>query len=117
MRYRALSAEGDYTFGQGNANFLINVPAAVGQAARTRLLLITDEWFLDFTEGTPWGTQILGSNTQATRDLAIKSRLLGTPGLTQIARYASTVEARKFIPEAVLDTVYGQTENIAVTLP
>lgn len=115
MRYRALSPSGDYTFGQGTANYLIDLPQTVGQAVKTRLLLLTQEWFLDVTEGTPYSTQILGTNTQATRDLAIKARILRTPGVKQLSQYASRVVDRKFIVSAVIDTIYGQT-SLAVAL-
>lgn len=40
MRYRVLSPTGDYTFGQGPGEFLVNSPAAVAQAIGTRLRLM-----------------------------------------------------------------------------
>lgn len=110
MRYRALSSPArDYTFGQGNQNFLVNTKEAVGQAVLTRLLLLQGEWFLDFTDGTPYSTQILGTNTRATRDLAVKKRILQTPGVSKLVSYASQVIERKFAVQAVIDTIYGQT--------
>lgn len=113
MRYRELSpGYFDYTFGQGNANFLVNSPAMVGQEVRTRLLLLQGEWFLDVTEGTPYSTQILGKGTQATRDLAIKSRILKTPGVKSLISYVSDVIDRKFTVQARIDTIYGQTEVV-----
>jgi hypothetical protein len=68
MRYRALSADGDYTFGQGSKNFLVNSAAAAGQAVLTRLRLMKREWFLDNTEGTPYSDEILGTGTKALYD-------------------------------------------------
>ena len=117
MRYRALSPTGDYTFGQGAANFLVNSPAAVAQAIQTRLLLITGEWFLDNTEGTPYPTKILGKNTASTRDIAIKTRILQTPGVKQLNAYASSLIDRKFTPQAIVQTIYGQTDQITVPMP
>lgn len=108
MRYRALTSDGDYTFGQGNKDFLIDIPAAVAQAVQTRLLLLEGEWFLDVTDGTPYATQILGTNTQATRDLAVKRRILQTPGVKSLVSYASQVVDREFLVQAVIDTIYGQ---------
>lgn len=107
MRYRKLSPSGDYTFGQGTANYYINQPEAVGQAVMTRLRLLTTEWFLDLTSGTPYNTDILGTGTQATRDLAIKRRILQTPGVNQLVSYDSQVVDRKFSVQAVIDTIYG----------
>ncbi len=107
MRYRALSATGDYQFGHSGL-FLINTPAAVAQAIRTRLMLWVGEWFLDSTEGTPYEQSVLGYGTQGTRDLAIKERILGTPGVLSILKYASSVNsARRMSVEAIIETQFG----------
>lgn len=110
MRYRALDANGDMQFGNGASNFLVNSPAAVGQAVLTRLKLLTGEWFLDVTEGTPYATQILGKNTSATYDTAIRSRILGTQGVSGIASYSSSLNptTRALSITATIDTIYGQ---------
>jgi hypothetical protein len=117
MRVRAQSADGDYTFGQGQANFLIDSPEAVAQVIKTRLLLMTGEWFLDTTDGTPYATQILGTGTSSTRDLAVKRRILQTPGVKQITSYSSSVVDRKFSVSVTVDTIYGQTATVEVAFP
>lgn len=110
MRVRAMDANRDMTWGSSQQNFLINSPEAVGQLAETRLQLRQGEWFLDKTKGVAWATQILGQNTGATRDQAIKACILGTPGVTAIASYSSSVGAnRKLSVTATIDTLYGQT--------
>lgn len=111
MRYRALDVNGDMSFGHGPGDFLINTPAAVGQAVKTRLLLLTGEWFLDVTEGTPYTTEVLGTDTQSTYDFAIRDRILGTEGVVEIITYSSVLdhEARALRIEATIDTIYGQT--------
>jgi hypothetical protein len=72
---------------------------------------MTGEWFLDTTEGTPYATEILGSGTSSTRDLAVQERILETQGVTGIADYASVVDpsTRAFTVAATIDTIYGQT--------
>lgn len=95
MRYRALSATGDYTFGRGSANFLVNSPQCVAQAVKTRLGLFQGEWFLDQTDGTPWFTQILSANLKNTMplyDQAIRTRVLETPGVIEINTYSSSLD-------------------------
>lgn len=109
MRYRKLSPTGDYTFGAGNQNFYINNREAVAQAVKTRLLLLTGEWFLDVNEGTPYSTQILGRNTTSTRDLAVKARILETPGVRKLVSYASQLKDRAFSVQATIETIYGPT--------
>lgn len=92
MRYRMLTASGDYSFGQGTANFFVDDPQAVGQSVLTRLRLWQEEWFLDKTEGTPYSTQVLGYNTKNLRDAAIRQRVLQTVGVVSIESYGSTFD-------------------------
>lgn len=115
MRYRALDENGDYSFGQGQGNFLVNSPACVAQAVNTRLLLLTGEWFLDVTDGTPYAEKILGKSNQLTRDAAIRARILGTPNVTEIVEYASSVDAaRALAVTATINTAFGQTTVTAL---
>jgi hypothetical protein len=127
MRYRKLTAEGDMQFGHGSGDFWHNVPDAVGQAIKTRLLLFTGEWFLDTAAGTPWGGfplselvvrqgQILGEHTQLSRDMAIKERVLTTEGVTNIANYGSSFDpdARTFRINMVVDTIYGSSLEFTI---
>lgn len=117
MRYRKLTADGDYTFGAGIKSFFIDDAEAVGQAVKTRLLLITGEWFLDDTEGTPYPTQILGKNKRPTYDNAIRQRILGTQGVTSIENYFSSLDAdRKLTVSATVNTIYGPVV-VEVTFP
>ena len=115
MRVRRQSATGDMTFGSGVANFYINDPQGVVQAVVTRLGLWTDQWFLDFTAGTPWATGALGKQTPY--DLTITSRIQGTPGLLQIVKYSSSLDeaARALTFSADISTLYGVT-NVASAL-
>jgi hypothetical protein len=115
MRYRRLDANGDYVTGTGS-DFLVNSPAAVGQAVVTRLRLSVGDWYLDLTEGTPWSTEILGKFTQKTYDAVLKSRILGTSQsgvqlVTQITSYSSSYDPTtcKLSISANIDTIYGST--------
>lgn len=110
MRQRALDANGDYQFGT-NEPFLVNSPLCVAQAVLTRLKLQTGEWFLDTTDGTPYDGQIIGHGTQLTRDLALRNRILGTPGVNKIDQYVSYVDAkRRYSVVLFLDTIYGTAQ-------
>jgi hypothetical protein len=113
MRYRKQSADGDYVFG-AQAQWLVNSPEAVAQAAATRMKLWAGEWFLDDREGLATDL-ILGYRTQATRDLEVQRRILETPGVKSILTYSSNVEDRAFTVNADIDTIYGQA-TIAETL-
>lgn len=106
-----LSPTGDYTFGQGTANFFVDDPQAVGQSVLTRLRLWQGEWFLDKTVGTPYSTQILGYGTQNLRDAAIRQRVLETTGVVSIDSYVSEFDpdTRKFTIDLSIFTQYSQT--------
>ena len=116
MRYRELSPTGDYLFGAGGQNFLVDSPEMVAQSVLTRLRLWSGEWFLDVTEGTPWMTQILGENTKSLYDLAIQSRVLQTQGVTGIKDYSSSLENRVLTVTMTIDTQYGQPDPVKVVL-
>jgi hypothetical protein len=117
---------GDMQFGHSGADVWFNQVDGVGQVVKTRLLLYAGEWFLDTAEGTPWGGfplndfvvrqgKILGADTQLTRDVAIKTRVLGSLGVTGISNYSSSVDVnRRFTVSMTIDTIYG---SFALNLP
>lgn len=107
MRYRALDANDDYSFGGGTKEFLVDSPEAVGQAVKTRLALMKGEWFLDLDEGTPYFTEILGTGTQQLYDQAIRERILDTPNVTSIESYQSSVANRKLTVSVLINTAFG----------
>jgi hypothetical protein len=111
---RKLSGSGDMTFGQGLQNFWKNVPEAPAQCVMTRLKLEVGEWFLDLNEGTPWRTKVLGKYTGSTRDAVIRSRVVGTQGVTSIESYASQQnrDTRAFTGQITIDTAYGSIELV-----
>jgi hypothetical protein len=117
MRYRALDANGDYSGGRGQGNFLINSPACVAQSVLTRLKLWQGQWFLDLTAGTPWLQKVLGKTSKKTYDLAIRARVLGTQGVTAITNYSSTLDPATRVLTVSIDimTQFGPA-TVATTL-
>jgi hypothetical protein len=119
MRYRPLSASGDFTIGQ---RWLVNSPQCVEQAISTRMKLWLGEWFLDVTDGTPYLTQVLGERYNKSPDAAIKRRILGTPGVSQLIAYSSSFNAptdsqpRTLTVNARVQTIYSVTP-VSVSLP
>lgn len=117
MRYRKLTADNDYQFGNGQLDFWRDVPEAVGQSAQTRLLLWLGEWYLNTASGTPWLQGALGKFSLAEADSTIQQRILGstdeqgTPTVTGIATYESTLDpdTRSMNVQTTLDTIYGPT--------
>jgi hypothetical protein len=117
MRYRGLDSAGDYALG-GSRVFLADSPETVAQAVKTRLALWHGEWFLDTTDGTPWNEQILGKRLRGRNyDAAIRQRILGTQGVSEISEYSSTFdgETRTLSVQATITTIYGTT-RISTTM-
>lgn len=114
MRYRLLDKNGDYVFGQGPSEFLVNSPETVAQAVKTVMQLALGEWFLDQTLGVPYLTEILGHGTIGTYDLAIQSAILGTQGVQSITLYNSSLNTatRVLTVQVNLNTIYGSTSTI-----
>lgn len=114
MRYRKLDSNGDAVFGGDQSAFYVNVPAAVAQAASTRLGLQLGEFFLDVTDGTNWRTGVLGKYTQATRDDTIRTRILGTQGAISLESYSSVYDSasRTWTVNATLNTMYGAAKIV-----
>lgn len=92
MRYRALTATGDYTFGQNQQDFIFDIYACA-QAIKTRLQLYKEAFWRDLTDGLPLFQSILGSPGSAANllvvDQIIKQRILGTPHVVEILSYSS----------------------------
>jgi len=121
MRVRALSPTGDFTFGQGQANFLANSPAAVQQCIATALQLWAGEWYLDTSAGTRYRTQILGNNTSGLYDAEFRRVILGVQGVTQLLSYSSNLDrsARRLTVSGTVQTQYSKTPigfNIGISV-
>ncbi len=117
MRVRKIDPVKGRVFGGGQNAFWHNTPDGVAQCVQTRLGLWLGQWFLDLSEGTDWAVKVLGKYTESTRDVTIRARILGTPGVTGIVAYSSSLdrETRRWTVNATIDTAYGRT-TIATTI-
>lgn len=109
MRYRREDVSGDYTFGSGDDTWLTNSPDAVAQAIKTRFLLWYGQWFLDTTSGTPWIQSVLGKQKPDIYNMAIRQRILDTPGVSSISSFDTVVDTttRRVSFTATVVTIYG----------
>lgn len=117
MRYRKLDNAGDFRLGHGEADYFVDDALGVAQAVKTRLALLSGEWFLDLTEGTPYATHVWGKHTRETYDPILRRRILQTQGVQTLVSYESTwdAETRRLTVVAEIDTVYGPA-TVAATL-
>lgn len=115
---RRLSPSGDMTFGQGLANFAVDVEACL-QNIRTRLYLVAGEWFLDLDAGTPYREEVFVDPVQqALAEAAIKRTILQTTDVAEIVTFAATLDHRTRVLSiaATVLTVYDETVSLTVTL-
>lgn len=121
ITYRALDADGEPQFGQGQANFLADVPA-VGQCIRTTLLLFQGEWWENRLSGTPWWQRILGisgAGRPGVIDLILQERILSVPfvtGMQNVQSFFNPVDRSfKYYSEAL--TLFGVTVPVNIPTP
>lgn len=109
MRVRALSEDGDMTWGNGGLNFYADCTEAVAQNVYTRLKLWLGEWQLDTGTGTDWAGECLGKTTLERASNEIRARILGTQGVTAIESLSITLDNRACSVTGELRTQYGKT--------
>lgn len=110
MRVRKLSPTGDFTFGNGVDNYLINTPEAVAQVVTTSLKLWLGEWFFDTSLGVPYLQGIIGKYSQQTADMNLKAYIIGIQGVADILEFVSTLDpdTRMYsVVKCEINTIYG----------
>jgi dihydroxyacid dehydratase/phosphogluconate dehydratase len=113
MKYRRLSADGDYVFGFGNTNFLVGADA-VAQAIGTKLKMFQGDFWENLNEGIPFFQEIAGNGNPALIDLLIQTRIKETPGVSGIAFFVSSLTNRAYSATASVSTIYGATVEVTV---
>ena len=110
MRVRKVTADGDYRFGHGDADFYQDQAEAVAQCCMTRLALWRGTWFIDTQEGTPWIQQILGKHEAV--DVVLRNRILETEGVIGLEEFESVLDpdARRITVQATINTQFGIAE-------
>lgn len=77
MRVRALTSSGDWTFGQGQNDYVV-AQQAVRQIIQTRVLSFLGNCFFDLGAGIDW-FNLLGTSQQQALNLAISAVILNLP--------------------------------------
>jgi len=105
MRVRALDTNGDWTFGNGEANY-IKGNDAILQNVSTRLKSFKNDWFLDLNANIDWFT-ILGTKNNKQQILDEVNRVvLETFGVTKINSINISTVDRNARIDINLDTIF-----------
>ncbi|MDU5080223.1 hypothetical protein [uncultured Tissierella sp.] len=115
MKYRSLDSDGDYVLGYRKNIFLFG-REAVGQAIKTRLKLLLEEWWENTEDGLPLFQQILGTfggedNLNGV-DLIIQERILSTQDVIGLKDFQRNFnfKTREYTFSAIVETRYGEFE-------
>ena len=77
MIVRALDANGDWTYGTGQNNYLSG-QAAAEQLIKTRILSFLGDCFFDSTSGIAWFSYLGSLNSELALNLAVSATILNT---------------------------------------
>ncbi len=98
----------DWTFGNGQNNYLVNNDA-VAQLIKTRILSFLNDCFYAVTEGIDW-LNFIGSKNQVGLKLAITSTILNTPNVTGLLQLDLNLSSnRVFFVSFRVQTTYSTT--------
>lgn len=123
IKYRQLSASGDVLWGQGQANFLSDLPA-VAQVVLTRLRLFQGEWWAATNDGLPLWQSILGQSGSPQNlqqiELLISQRIRGAPYVVSTSQVLTSYNSASRGPykySATVNTIFGQMTVTNVPQP
>jgi hypothetical protein len=107
MIVRSLDGNGDWRFGKGRNDYLANNKAIV-QNISTRLNSYLGDCFFEIDAGLDW-FNLLGSKNQIALELAVRSCILNTAGVTSIVDLSIDLNRnnRRMTMRYTVETVYS----------
>ena len=112
MIVRAIDGNHDWTFGNGQQNYLTG-NAAIAQMINTSLQSFLGDCFFDIYAGLDW-FNLLGAKDKVRLQLAINAVILGVDGVVALLNSSvSTDSTRKITITYSVNTVY--TQNITLS--
>lgn len=114
MIVRSLDGLGDWRFGKGKNDYLVNNKAII-QSIATRLNSYLGDCFFAIDAGVDW-FNLLGSKDQLALELAVRAVILNTPGVTSIVDLSINLAEtnRQITMQYTVETVYTVVNNGAV---
>ncbi len=117
MIFRNLTADGDWTFGSGVANYVAQ-NAAIGLNIKTRLLSWVGDCFFDIPAGVDWVNRLGSKNQRTLLELDIRRIILQSQGVTGIISFDTLLNGRNFTAHYSVNTIYSKqfTDSLTVGL-
>jgi hypothetical protein len=108
MKFRQLSSDGDWTFGKGIGNYVIENDA-VGLNVKTRLLSWVGDCFFDLGAGIDWVNRLGSKSQRAILELDLRTLILQTEGVTTVKNFSTQLVGRDFKATYDVETIYSQS--------
>lgn len=116
MRIRAIDSDGDWTFGKGVQNYLLN-QNAIALDIKTRLYSFLNDCFFDAGAGVDW-FNLLGSKNEAAILFSIKSILVNTQGVNSVTDISAVVDENRNLSVSYgVTTVFGEPIQGDISFP
>lgn len=107
MIVRALDKDGDWTFGQGKSNYLVNIDA-LAQIIQTRLKSYLANCFFDLGAGIAWDQRLSQKGTEDLLKSDTYSIIINTDGVLGITSHELNVVNRRATIRTVIESIYGR---------
>ena len=114
MIFRNLDENGDWTFGQGDANY-VNKNSAIGLNIRTRLLSWVGDCFFDRLAGIDWTNRLGLKNQRLLLESDLRRVILTSFGVTGIVSIDTVLNNRAFTANYSVNTIFSQSYVDSVT--
>lgn len=111
MRLRNVDENNDWTFGQGNVNYLTEQKAVI-----LDIKLRLKEWYQDcffaLENGIPYSIRLGYTNQKKFLDKDIMNTVLGTNGVVNLSDFYSILAERRYRATMNVFTLYGNEQFI-----
>lgn len=113
MSVSRVDKNGDWTFGNGKANYATG-SEEIAQNVVTRIQLFTNDWFLDVKEGIDWFVILSNKNNELTIRSEIERMTLETFGVMSITSIEFDTNQTSRKAEIILNYIDIYQEEIEV---
>lgn len=106
MIFRNLDSNGDWTFGNGIGNYLID-DAAIGLNIKTRILSWLKDCFFDLNAGIDWANRLGSKNQRTLLEIDLRRIVLQSYGVTGIESFNTQLVGRAFTANYTVQTIFS----------
>lgn len=115
MIFRSLDTNGDFNFGRGKNDYLLN-DNAISLNVKTRIYSWVNDCFFDMTAGIDWNNRIGKTNQKLLLELDLRRIILTSEGVTGILKFSTQLNGRNFSASYEIQTINSPSykDNIAI---